>query len=485
MMKKNISLKLSSQLKKEQTEKVEISKEKKSSIGDDELQETAKSKKKKKRKKKNRGAELSTSRQTDKPTHKGGCEYILKHLPDFFKELLEPFDSDEEKFMVLLGALTMSGSMLTNYSGIYDHRTLYPNLYYYLVGKAGSGKGNLSSLHFLLDAIKKHAGTVLEQQDTTMEDNDSSSLPVFYKSPIIPGNNSASGVIELLNRNEGQGLIVETEGDTIANVFKTDYGNYSDILRKGFHHEMISYYRKVEDKLIELYEPRVSLMITSTPKQFAKIVKSPEDGLFSRLMFYVTSSNEKFKNVFDNSKVIDVDALFKKQGQKLLNQCLIFAEKQPVTFRYSEKQKQQFLENFQKAKDLIISFASEDLEGSVNRMGCIHFRISMILSAFRYNKENLPNQVVCNDIDFETATYICNLLLENMAKVTKMLPEQQENIKENKAANWFKSLPNRVTRKEAIEKAKTYGIPERSVDRNLRKMMFKKVKHGLYEKCQI
>jgi len=54
---------------------------------------------------------------------------------------------------------------------------------------------------------------------------------------IIPANNSATGVFQLLSENEGSGLLFETEGDTLACAFKSDYSNYSDGLRKAFHHD--------------------------------------------------------------------------------------------------------------------------------------------------------------------------------------------------------------------------------------------------------
>lgn len=54
---------------------------------------------------------------------------------------------------------------------------------------------------------------------------------------FIPANNSTTGVFQLLFDNEGRGLMFETEGDTLAQAFKTDYGNYSDGFRKAFHHE--------------------------------------------------------------------------------------------------------------------------------------------------------------------------------------------------------------------------------------------------------
>ena len=59
----------------------------------------------------------------------------------------------------------------------------------------------------------------------------------------IPANNSSSGMFQLLYDNKGKGLIFETEGDTLAQSFKSDYGNYSDGFRKAFLHETVSYFR--------------------------------------------------------------------------------------------------------------------------------------------------------------------------------------------------------------------------------------------------
>lgn len=57
---------------------------------------------------------------------------------------------------------------------------------------------------------------------------------------IIPANSSATSVYQILSDNGGNALMLETEGDTLANVFASDYGNFSDGLRKVFHHEPIS-----------------------------------------------------------------------------------------------------------------------------------------------------------------------------------------------------------------------------------------------------
>ena len=38
--------------------------------------------------------------------------------------------------------------------------------------------------------------------------------------------------------------MMETEGDTLTNTLLSDHGNYSDVLRKSFHNEPVSYLRR-------------------------------------------------------------------------------------------------------------------------------------------------------------------------------------------------------------------------------------------------
>lgn len=82
---------------------------------------------------------------------------------------------------------------------------------------------------------------------------------------FIPANSSAKGTFELLFQNEGSGLIFETEGDTLAQTFKSEHGNYSDGFRNAFHHETISYYRRTDSEYVEIPSPRISTVLTGTP----------------------------------------------------------------------------------------------------------------------------------------------------------------------------------------------------------------------------
>ncbi|HAH23070.1 MAG TPA: DNA primase, partial [Prolixibacteraceae bacterium] len=80
--------------------------------------------------------------------------------------------------------------------------------------------------------------------------------------------------------------IFETEGDTLAQAFKSDYGNYSDGFRKAFHHETISYYRRTDREFVEIDNPCLSTVLSSTPKQVAILIPNAENGMLSRFIFY-------------------------------------------------------------------------------------------------------------------------------------------------------------------------------------------------------
>jgi hypothetical protein len=92
-------------------------------------------------------------------------------------------------------------------------------------------------------------------------------------------------MIEHLQNNDGQGIICETEADTMSGAKKQDWGDYSPALRAAFHHEKITLTRKTNNEYIEINEPRLAVALSGTPAHKApKLIASAEDGLFSRFL---------------------------------------------------------------------------------------------------------------------------------------------------------------------------------------------------------
>ena len=57
---------------------------------------------------------------------------------------------------------------------------------------------------------------------------------------LIPGNNTGTGILQNLIDSDGTGLICESEADTISTAIGSEYGHWSDTMRKAFDHDRIS-----------------------------------------------------------------------------------------------------------------------------------------------------------------------------------------------------------------------------------------------------
>jgi hypothetical protein len=228
---------------------------------------------------------------------------------------------------------------------------------------------------------------------------------------FFPANISKSGFVELLSDNDGTGILFETEGDTLADALKTDYGGFSDVLRKGFHHERISFYRRSGSELREVETPHLSVVLSSTTDQYQKLVPTIQNGLFSRFLHFYLTPCRDFKNVFRISKR-NYPEYFDELGKTFFNiHSYIETLPKPIEFKMQEHQETHFVSIFAEWKKELGDMVSTDLDGTVNRLGLICFRLAMIFAALRhFGEADYPLTLICTDTDFENALRIVEVL---------------------------------------------------------------------------
>ena len=195
---------------------------------------------------------------------------------------------------------------------------------------------------------------------------------------FIPANSSASGAFQLLNDNDGRGLLFETEGDTLANTFKSDFGNYSDGFRKAFHHETISYYRKTDRELVDLETPCISTVLSGTPKQVLNLIPSAEDGLFSRFMFYYMNTNPQWADVFSGNSATGLDDIFYEMGKEYLQFYDTLKASPNIQFHLTKEQQVHFNDFFQIFFNQYLNLKGDEYIGTIRRLGLITYRLAMI-----------------------------------------------------------------------------------------------------------
>ena len=433
------------------------------------------------------------------PTFSDKVKY---YFPDFLKKVAGNAISDEDADLLILGTLTAVSACLPNIFGIYAGREVFPNLFLFVTAQASAGKGRLSLCRHIVEPIHRQ---LREQYAAEMEQY--RRLQIEYamnkkdpeaeapqepplKTLFIPANSSATAVYQVLNANKGIGLIFETEGDTLANTFRSDFGNFSDGFRKAFHHETISYNRRKDKEFVELEKPRMSALLSGTPRQILSLIPDTENGLFSRFLFYCLNIRIVWNDVFAVQEET-LDAHFDNYGREFYDLYRLLKTSNPIRFALTASQQAEFHSFFKQIQDEYSSVFGLDFVASVRRLGLITFRLAMIISSLRILENGqFPNVMLCDDNDFHTAKTMVGTLLKHTAKVYQTIPaiddETLKNSKNQAKNNYYQSLPPDFDKQTALNVAQTMSIPKTTAERYLKQWclsaQLNHVKHGMYSK---
>ena len=375
--------------------------------------------------------------------------WIINDLPEMLKEPCTRLVDEVEKEVFLVGALGVVSGLLPNVIGLYSGKWITPNLYVYVLAGYGGGKGGLDFARKLGEQIHldKRELAKIQMADYLKEvevykkrlkifnkENNPGEPPTPPTKPptlmlYIPANNSKSGVYQLLKENKGKGIIFESEGDTLADALKQEYGNFSDTLRKAFHHEYLDLFRRMNDELIEIHHPELSLVLSSTFNQLKILIPSVENGLFSRFLFYELKQDNRFINVFDDRKK-NYQEYFEQAGYGFKQLYNELEKSGPVMFWLTDEQKQRFVKLFDEKKEKLIDEVDATMAGTANRLGIIAFRIMMLFTVLRaYETGDLTENIRCSDIDFDNAMRIIERLEKHAQTVYEYLNGQPEKKK--------------------------------------------------------
>jgi hypothetical protein len=420
---------------------------------------------------------------------------VREQLPDILKRVVADSVSDVDADLLILGSLTVFSACLPNVYGVYDRREVFSNLFLYVTARASAGKGRLSLCRHLVAPIHRE---LREQYRKSMEKYKQDQLQYVlnkkkgeatepqeppFLTLFIPANSTATVVYQTLSQNDGVGLLFETEGDTLANAFNSDLGNYSDGFRKAFHHETISYLRKKDREYVEITKPKFSAILSGTPQQVFNLIPSAENGLFSRFIFYIMPTEIVWHDMFSADSDTTADDLFKEIGRDFC-QFHKMLSAQYIRFTLTTDQQRQFNAFFTQTQEEYAALFGDDIIASVRRLGLILFRFAMILTVLRQmddgafplpsgNEEgHRPESIlVCADADFATALAMVKVLLQHSAAVFQTLPRHDfykprghRNTNDRRQA-FFAALPDVFDRAAYLKAAASLSVSEKTAER--------------------
>jgi hypothetical protein len=400
---------------------------------------------------------------------------VYENLPPILAGCCDTLSDHTEREVFLIGALAVLSGILPNVHGFYDDQFYTPHLYCFIIANYGSGKGSLKHARKLGEKVhemqKERGGqNIAAWKQEVSEANQNKQEPPPHpgnKMTIIPANNSKSGLIELMSENEGKGIMFETEGDSLEDAIKSKHGNFSDVLRKAFHHETISLYRRTGKENIEIKSPALAVVLSSTFDQYEKLIPSPCNGLFSRFMHFCPKANSEFRDVFDEKRK-KYPEYFDGAGEtfKAFFETLEGLEN-PIVYAVSTPQRKPFLEYFAPLKSEFMEHISPDMEGTCNRLALIAFRISMILSAVRHFAEgDFSEKIFCTQIDFDNTLRIMEVLKTHTLEIYYRLPKPPERAE-------YTALKNELSEKAELVAQARFLASQGKQPAEIARMLFK------------
>lgn len=421
----------------------------------------------------NEVTELKTEKTPVFPSH------IYDTLPLFLKDCVKPATTNEERDILLLGTLTTLSACLHTIYGIYDGKKVMTNLYLFVTAPASAGKGRLTQCKQLVQPIhrlKREQATIIKKEyeaNLAMYNQEKGKNPNAEKPAkppermlFIPANNSTTGVFQLLFDNNGEGLIFETEGDTLAQAFKSDYGNYSDGFRRAYHHETISYYRRTDREYVDIENPCLSTVLSGTPKQVSALIPNAENGLFSRFMFYYMNITPIWKNVFEIQTTNGLDDYYNQLGGQFLEFYKALNNNPSIQIKLNHNQQIQFNEYFSKVQTKYLNIQTDDYIATIRRMGLNAFRLMMVITTLRIMEDgDCSTTRECEDIDFQNVLDVVTVLTQHSSKVFNDLPVGTPvATRTNRKEKFLEMLSDTFTTTDYLVIAEKLTIPHKTAE---------------------
>ena len=435
---------------------------------------------------------------------------LFDRLPDFLKRGLTHVRNKRERDILLL-------SMITNISGCLPGvRMNYGGMVYsadlYLVALAGSGRGKgVMQLAAILPAaiqeyydelnrkdereyrqklLKWNLEERLAAQEKRVPDLDQCpEMPVERILKVAP-NISKSQLILALEAGGAVGLVMNaSELDMISSAMHQEYGKHDDVMRAASQHEEVSSYFKTDHRLVVVSDPHLALCASGTPAQLHKFISSLENGMYSRVAFYVGQAPWEYKSANPGKARLDMRAYFKGMGEELLR-MFIFLSGSPTEVVFTEEQWKEHTERFRTYLREVVAEDDDSPGAIVLRHGLMMSRIAMVLTALRKCEPQWnTSEWKCSDEDFRTAMQIVDVLLEHSLLLSTSMDDTAGRIRPVKAffklRPVLKKMPREFTYSELMAAANEAGLPTASVKRYLLRLVYYQIvekEDGKYRK---
>jgi hypothetical protein len=267
-------------------------------------------------------------------------------------------------------------------------------------------------------------------------------------------------------------VMIESEMDTLSTAAASEWGNFSDILRKCFQNEPATLSRKGNNsEFLEVAAPKLAVILSGTLGQIFKLINNNEDGLFSRFLVMTFEGEAKWNSVGPCPGCKNLTAFYKEQSTEYLKLWEFLSEREIVVeltpFQWEK------IDSYFDSKNIEILEDHGPAAGSlIKRHGLMLFKLCMVLSGMRaYEEKRTSGTIICSQPDFDTAFYLVDKSIDSALEIFHLLPSVKSPKRDDTKNRLFQLLPQKFQRKNAIELGAKEKVSERSTDRWLQKLV--------------
>ena len=417
--------------------------------------------------------------------------------------------------VLLLGAITVMGAgMGRNVRCAYGGKMMSPCLQTFVVAPPAAGKGVLSLVRLLAepfhDEIRKQVAESMlcyrrekTKYDALGKDRSKTEAPVMppNKMFLISGNNTGTGILQNLMDSDGTGLICESEADTISTAIGSEYGHWSDTMRKAFDHDRLSYNRRTDQEYREVKKAYLSVLLSGTPAQVKPLIPTTENGLFSRQIFYYMPAINHWQNQFDRND-LDLEEAFTALGMEWKDKLKSIVMAGVFTLRLTDGQKEEFNQLFAALFVRSGLANGDEMSSSVARLAINICRIMEVVAMLRVLEQgeipssphvspdpgtapdNLKDHIISlwdlaiTPDDFHAVLSLAENLYRHTTHILSFLPGTEVTRRSNADRDALvQCMEERFTRAEFLQKAEEMGVKPETASTWLKRML----KRGLVE----
>ncbi len=433
-------------------------------------------------------------------------EYAWPHL---LSEARRRGKTPTQRDVLLIASIAAIGACMgKTVRCAYGGKLHSPCLQLFIIAPPASGKGVLSFVRKFVELPHREIRRQVEKQQNAYRQEKAAyesmgkkrneaepPQPPKNRLFIIPGNNTGTGILQNLIDSNGEGIIFETEADTVSTAIGSDYGHWSDTLRKAFDHDPLSYNRRTDREYRETDRSYLTVILSGTPAQVSPLIPSAENGLFSRQLFYYMPAVRTWQDQFEWSEK-DVSAAFEALSQEWKGQLDLLRQHGVYDLLLTAEQKAAFNKLFESLFREVFRTGGEEMASSVTRLAVIICRILSVIAVLRMLEAGEPRnghpllrpspdiqadnlrdgiitrwEVEVTDADFRAVLALVRPFYRHAMHILSFLPSSELSRRSSSdRLAFFSLLPESFTRAEVMEIADRIGLNRNTADSWLRRL---------------